>query len=54
MSRRTFYNDHATGLVLAMFVASYAAIFATVLRFAVDDLHRDDTVGVAHGVIMLG
>lgn len=54
LSRRTFYNDHTTGLVLAVLIASHTAIFAAILRLAVDDLHRDNTVGVAHGIIMLG
>lgn len=51
---RTFYDDHATGLVLAVLVASHAAIFAAVFRLAVNDLHRDDPVGVAHRIVILG
>lgn len=50
----TFYDDHATGLVLAVLVGSHAAIFAAVLRLAVNDLHRDDPVGVAHRIVILG
>lgn len=50
----TFYDDHATSLVLAMLVGSHAAIFAAVLRLAINDLHRDDSVGVTHRIVMLG
>lgn len=50
----TFYDDHTTSLVLAMLVGSYTAIFAAVLRFAVNDLHRDNSVGVTHRIVILG
>src|SRR5436190_941131 len=51
---RSFYDDHATGFVFAMLVASHATIFAAVLWLAVYDLHRDDPVGVAHRIVILG
>lgn len=50
----TFYDDHTTGLVLAMLVASYTAIFAAIFWFTVNDLHCDDSVGVAHRIVILG
>lgn len=37
-----------------MFVGGHAAIFAAIFRLAIDDLHRNDAVGVAHGIIIFG
>lgn len=50
----TFYDDHTTGLVLAVLVASHTAIFAAVLRLAVNDLHRDNPVSIGHRIVILG
>lgn len=53
-SSYTFYDDHTTSFVFAVLVGSHATIFAAVFRLAVNDLHRDDAIGVAHGIIVLG
>ena len=37
-----------------MFVSCHTTIFAAVLRLAVNDLHCDDAIGVAHGIIVFG
>lgn len=50
----TFNDDNTAGLVSAVDIGSYTAVFARVFRLTVYNLHGDHSIRMSHGVFILG
>lgn len=50
----TFNNDNTRCFILAQVVGSHTFVFPRILGFAIDNLHGDHTISLAHGIVELG
>lgn len=49
----TFNNDNTRCFILAQMVTGHTFVFPRILGFAIDDLHGDHTISLAHGIVEL-
>lgn len=49
----TFNNDNTRCFILAQMVAGHTFVFPRIFGFAIDNLHGDHTISLAHGIVEL-